>query len=106
MVNTKWYVAPFQYPVSGLIETLNRVKSFAFGKVTVATLPPSSSPISVKTVKKLSLAKVIKVVKQKKRGRNPILSVVWVGRSVQRQTKTIKDRKQVAVGDFQQYREL
>ena len=43
----KWYVAPDQYPVSGLIETSKAVKSFGFGKLIVATLPPSSSPISL-----------------------------------------------------------
>jgi len=38
--------SPFQYPESGLTTTLNTVISLGFGKVIVATFPPSSSAMS------------------------------------------------------------
>ena len=47
ITNVKGYVAPFQNPLSGLTDTIKLVKSFGFGKLILATEPPSSSAISI-----------------------------------------------------------
>jgi hypothetical protein len=47
MAKVKWYVASFQYPESGEMATSKLVRSFGLGKEMVATLPESSSAMSV-----------------------------------------------------------
>ena len=46
-MKVKSYVAPFQYPESGEIDTWKDVRSLAFGNWIVATFPPSNSAMSV-----------------------------------------------------------
>jgi hypothetical protein len=52
MSNLNLYFAFFQNPESGVIVTSKTVRSFGLGKSILATLPPSSSAISVKDEKK------------------------------------------------------
>ena len=48
MLNLNVYVAFFQKPESGVMETVKTVRSLGLGNAILATLPPSSSAISVK----------------------------------------------------------
>ena len=47
MSNLNLYVAFFQKPESGVMETSKTVRSLGLGNSMLATLPPSSSAISV-----------------------------------------------------------